>query len=161
MRKPNNAVLLVGCGASKVWRKKPALGRVPAKDAYTSSLFRLCRAYAEKYYPGRWVIISAKYGLLDPSTLIANYDAIVNESMYAATIRRVRVQWRTRFAKVRAAVTFAGANYNQILLQALSSTVTIKTPLQHCGLFQRLAWLKRAVSARDLLKFSAFSDDLR
>ena len=59
--------ILVGC----VKRKHHRAG--PAKDVYTSTLWQYRRAYAESH--GRpWYILSAKHGLLAPSTWIERYD---------------------------------------------------------------------------------------
>ena len=46
---------------------------VEAKDAYTSPYFRKNQAYAERF-GDRWVILSAKYGFLDPDEKINDYD---------------------------------------------------------------------------------------
>ena len=60
-------LILVGC----VKRKHHSAG--PAKDIYTSTLWRYRRAYAESH--GRpWYILSAKHGLLTPGTWIERYD---------------------------------------------------------------------------------------
>ena len=60
-------LILVGC----VKRKHHRAG--PAKDIYTSTLWRYRRAYAESH--GRpWYILSAKHGILTPGTWIERYD---------------------------------------------------------------------------------------
>lgn len=58
---------LVGCAAAKLSR--PA----PARDLYTSQLFRKASAYAEAN-SDRWYVLSAKYGLVHPDTELAPYD---------------------------------------------------------------------------------------
>ncbi len=60
-------VALVGCSALK--NKKPA----PAKDFYTSALFRAAYAYAEKTCDVV-VIVSAFYGAVAPKTVLHPYD---------------------------------------------------------------------------------------
>lgn len=44
----------------------------PAQDAYTSTLFKLHRKFAESQ--GAWWVLSAKYGWLWPDTPIEDYD---------------------------------------------------------------------------------------
>lgn len=63
-------LVIVPCGQQKIWRKKPNAGLTPAKALYTGSPFVVNRAYAEKF-SDRWVILSAKYGFIDPDYLIA------------------------------------------------------------------------------------------
>ncbi|MDC0749983.1 DUF6884 domain-containing protein [Polyangium mundeleinium] len=60
-------VALVGCSALK--SKKSA----PAKDFYTSALFRAAYAYAEKTCDVV-VIVSAFYGAVAPKTVLQPYD---------------------------------------------------------------------------------------
>lgn len=58
---------LVGCAAAKLSR--PA----PARELYTSQLFRKAAAYAEQN-SDRWYVLSAKYGLVHSETVIEPYD---------------------------------------------------------------------------------------
>ena len=65
------AVYLVSCVSQK--RVTPS----PAKDLYTSPLFRKARAYVERTgLP--WFVLSAKYGLVHPDDVIAPYDLTLN-----------------------------------------------------------------------------------
>lgn len=59
---------LVGCAAAKL--RRPA----PARDLYTSQLFRKASEYAE-LHSDRWFILSAKHGLVHPDTVLEPYDA--------------------------------------------------------------------------------------
>jgi len=58
---------LVGCVKSKQSTARPA------KDLYTSALFRGRRAWVEKSCE-RWFVLSAEHGLLGPDEIIAPYD---------------------------------------------------------------------------------------
>ena len=60
-------VVLLGCVKLKLEH------RAPAKDLYVSPLWNRRRAYAEAA-GCPWLILSAKYGLLDPEQLVAPYD---------------------------------------------------------------------------------------
>lgn len=57
---------VVPCSKEKAWDDVPALGAVPAGEAYTSRFHRLTRRYAARF-ADRIVILSAKYGFLDPT----------------------------------------------------------------------------------------------
>lgn len=65
-------VALVGCSASKLKR------RAPARDLYTSMLFRAAYAFAEKTCD-RIVIVSALYGAISPDEEISPYDRKLDE----------------------------------------------------------------------------------
>lgn len=66
-------LVIVPCGRSKIWEKNPHLGPIPARDAYTGAPFKVNREYAEKM-ADRWVILSAKYGFIEPTTPITQYE---------------------------------------------------------------------------------------
>jgi hypothetical protein len=67
-------LVIVSCGRQKVWERNPQTGPSRAADAYTSPVFRASRRYAETFAT-RWVILSAKYGFINPDFVIpANYN---------------------------------------------------------------------------------------
>ena len=67
-----STLAIVQCGQKKIWDRNPGAGPTAAKDAYVSPYFRKNRAYAERF-ADQWMILSAKYGFLDPDTKIRNY----------------------------------------------------------------------------------------
>jgi hypothetical protein len=70
---------IVACGATKIWDVDPSsAGMVKARDAYVSAYARWKVRYAERFFD-RWVILSGKYGFLDPDTLIENYDVRIKD----------------------------------------------------------------------------------
>lgn len=64
-------VALVSCVKSK--QTRPA----PARDLYTSALFRGLRAFAERS-ADRWYILSAEHGLVDPTQVLEPYERTLN-----------------------------------------------------------------------------------
>lgn len=58
---------LVGCAAAKLSR--PA----PARELYTSQLFRKASQYAEAN-SDRWYVLSALHGVVSPETVLEPYD---------------------------------------------------------------------------------------
>jgi len=96
-------LVVVPCSKSKVWGKYPHLGSVRACVAYCGPLFRLHRQYAERE-GDRWVILSAKYGFLDPSDLIERYDVSFNHPgsgvVESVLIRQAKGMDLTRFERI-------------------------------------------------------------
>lgn len=67
-------LVIVSCGRQKIWERNPETGPSRAADAYISPVFRASRRYAETFAT-RWVILSAKYGFIDPGFVIpTNYS---------------------------------------------------------------------------------------
>ncbi|MFB3915761.1 MAG: DUF6884 domain-containing protein [Terriglobales bacterium] len=70
----NGLLVIVSCGSQKIWNRYPTCGPTAARDAYTSSVFKTSRRYAEMFAK-RWLILSAKYGFIEPSFVIPeNYN---------------------------------------------------------------------------------------
>lgn len=70
-------LVIVPCGKAKIWKIRSEPKLVKAKDAYTSTFFKLNKEFARSF-GDNWVILSAKYGFLDPETLIEDYDISFN-----------------------------------------------------------------------------------
>jgi hypothetical protein len=67
-------LVIIPCGRSKVWDRKPGRGPVPARGAYVGAPFVVNRAYAE-HFGDAWIILSAKYGFVPPDVMIPGpYD---------------------------------------------------------------------------------------
>jgi hypothetical protein len=62
-------LVVVPCGQGKIWDRYPAAGPTPAKGVYTGAPFKVNRDYAERF-ASRWVILSAKYGFIEPDFVI-------------------------------------------------------------------------------------------
>jgi hypothetical protein len=82
----NDAIILVACCGPKL------AGPAPAADLYVSTLFKKARTYAERR--GRWFILSALHGLVDPKMVIAPYDVTLKKM--PAQKRR---EWARRFGR--------------------------------------------------------------
>ncbi len=132
-------VLLVGCVKSKLDR--PA----PARDLYTSPLFRKERAYAEANGVP-WFVLSAEHGLVEPSRVIEPY-----ELRLGSTDRGYRVAWGASVVEDLANVlgdltskrveVHAGAAYVKAIRKLLTDAgATVVEPLEGLTMGERLAW---------------------
>jgi hypothetical protein len=63
-----SGIVIVGCGTNKL------ATAAPAGELYTGSYFRACSLTAAAIAPGRWFILSARYGLVAPSDELEPYD---------------------------------------------------------------------------------------
>ncbi len=133
-------VYLVSC----VSKKKT--GRLPARDMYDSAWFKKARAYVERRQ-GRWFILSAEHGLLDPGTLIRPYDQTLN--LMRISERR---EWaRSVLSDLRGVlepddhvVVLAGAKYTEFLLERLRATCEhVDIPMRGMRIGEQLQWLSR------------------
>jgi hypothetical protein len=132
-------IALVAC----VSKKKPT--PMPARDLYTSDWFRKASAYAARV-ADRWYILSAKYRLVAPDTIIEPYDETVNRMGVAA--RRV---WAGRVIKDLRRVSqpgdcmvvLAGSRYREYLIGPIHQMgCTVEVPMEGLRIGEQLRWLK-------------------
>jgi len=86
-------LVVVPCGQQKIWQKKPEAGPTAAQDAYTGTPFIVNRRYAERF-GDRWVILSAKYGLIAPDVMLPGpYEVTFKQrSTHPVTLDTLRAQ---------------------------------------------------------------------
>lgn len=125
----------------------------PARDLYASALFQKARAYAERT-ADEWFVLSAKYGLVSPDTVIEPYDVTLNamgvgeRRAWAAKVQR-QLEPVTRAGDT--VVMLAGARYREGLMAALQRRgVRVEVPMEGLKIGEQLQWLsRRALSSRD------------
>lgn len=138
-------VVLVACVKQKL--DHPA----PAKDLYTSDLFRKERQYAERSEVP-WFVLSAKHGLVKPDEVLEPYDLHL-----ARTSVEYRRSWGANVVEQLEAVAaplegkrievHAGAAYADALRQGLAERgVLVREPLLGLKLGPRLAWYRQRLS---------------
>ncbi|MGC5225182.1 DUF6884 domain-containing protein [Micromonospora sp. DT81.3] len=148
MRLTQTRVGLVGCGSAKLSRPSPA------GSLYTSALFRKSRAYVEATCD-RWYVLSAKYGLVHPDTILEPYDVKLGRVIPREPERSaqpihqwadmVRAQLATELADVPRVtlIAVAGEQYRTILHPC---QWPYSVPMQGLGIGEQLAWLTAALS---------------
>jgi cytoplasmic iron level regulating protein YaaA (DUF328/UPF0246 family) len=116
-----------------------------AQDMYVpSQLFRKAKEYVLKNEYDAWFILSAKYGLLQPNTLIEPYNVSIMDLK-----KDEIVKWSERITKqlleypVTQVDVFAGSKYRQYLLPLLEKcNIVFRVPLKGLGIGQQLKYFK-------------------
>lgn len=141
-------LVLVGCVKKKL--DVPA----PARELYTSPLFRKERAYAEQAGVP-WFVLSAEHGLVAPDEVVAPYDLRLSK-----TSRDYRRAWGARAVerlgevvgplRGKAIEVHAGSAYTDSVRDILiRAGATVVEPLAGLPMGARLAWYGRpAAEAR-------------
>jgi hypothetical protein len=133
-------ICLVSCVSLK------SKGPTRASDLYISSWFAKARQYASTRFD-KWYILSAEYGLVDPSSVIAPYDKTL-----CNMARDEKRAWATRvFQKLEQCTrpndkitVLAGVDYRQHLLPLLTARGnTVHVPMEGLGIGKQLNWLMR------------------
>lgn len=145
----NRVLIVVPCGKKKIWDKIQNKDSAYAKNAYISPYFKLCRKYAEKF-ADKWVILSAKYGFIEPDFIIPkNYDVSFNNSKNEViSFQRLKVQIKKlRFQDYQSIVILGGKEYTDVVQRVLKGfRIPIKVPLESLGIGKRQAKIKEALT---------------
>ena len=134
-------IALVACAARK--QEHPA----QAADLYVSDLFRKSRNHAERHAEA-WFVLSAKHGLIEPTTEIEPYE------MTLSTMRSAeRQDWSARVLRQLERVVkrgdtvimLAGARYREGIEPGLRELgANVEVPMAGLRIGEQLAWLARA-----------------
>lgn len=133
-------VALVSCVSEKL--PSPA----KAGELYTSTLFRKTRSYATSH-ADRWYILSAKYGLLDPDTVIEPYEKTLNKMRKAERTlwaQGVLVELLKKTNPGDTILFLAGERYREGLVSALKyKGYIIEIPMDKLPIGRQLEWLTK------------------
>lgn len=142
-------LILVGCVKSKI----KTAAKVRAKDLYDSPLWKCRRKYAERF--GRWYILSAEHGFLDPEKRIRTYDLTMTDMNAAERIgwsNRVFESIRREFPDLRGKVVeiHAGKSYaeNGLEKKLRAAGAIVHRPLRRVrGIGLQRAWYRECLDS--------------
>lgn len=125
--------------------KTKADKKCAAKDMYISDLFKKSYQYAEKLGGNIW-ILSAKYGLLSPSDIIAPYNqTLVRASKTECKKWAYKVYCQMVDAHIdfkEEAIFLCGTNYRKYLITKFKKA---SAPLAHMGIGRQLKFYKENI----------------
>lgn len=139
-------LVVVPCGASKIWSVRPGTGRVAAQEAYIGTPFKVNREYAERVGDA-WVILSAKYGFLRPEhELDGPYEVTFKKKKSgpissAVLAQQVQEMHLDHFEEV---VGLGGKEYRLAIEQAFAGHPGLRFPFAGLPLGYALQATKRA-----------------
>lgn len=133
---------LISCVSKKVQ------DAAEAKDLYKSALFAKSRKFIEQHCDS-WFILSAKYGMIEPTDIIEPYDDTLN-----AKSRRERDEWANKvWALLRkqlrphdSVTILAGKRYRESLVPLMREFgCQVEVPMQGLGIGRQLQWLAHQI----------------
>ncbi|MDC3412720.1 hypothetical protein NC797_04675 [Aquibacillus sp. 3ASR75-11] len=114
---------IIPCGNKKIWDKNEDVGPVRAKEAYIGTFHTLCEQYATTFLD-RWVILSAKYGYLDPDDIVDGpYDVTFNQNS-KEVIKTDFLQSQVKdkgLGQYKKIVVLTGKKYKPIVLESFEA----------------------------------------
>ena len=137
-RPDSQTVFLVSCVSKKC--QSP----VPARDLYLSHFFKKARRFVEARN-GRWLILSAKHGLLAPDEVVAPYEQTLirmGAGDRRAWSEHVLKQIDKRIPEAERVIFLAGQRYREHLIGPLADRgVRVEVPMEGLKIGEQLSWL--------------------
>jgi len=135
---PKNTLFIVACSKTKIWNEDPdAPSYVPARHAYRGKNFREFIKWLDsneiESKQFRWLILSAKYGYIEPWHPIGNYDVtfddektgpISDETLYSQVMFQKRWKNDTPLSDFKVVVCFGGKTYIEKVRKSFRDTST-------------------------------------
>lgn len=141
--------MIVPCGARKIWDVEPGRGPIPAREAYVGTPFKVNRAFAE-VVGDRWVILSAKYGFIEPDFVIAGpYNVTFKRKASGpVTVERLRQQIQDlALDSYETVIGLGGREYREIIGAVFRDVpVQVLFPFAGLPLGKALQATKQAIS---------------
>jgi len=164
----SKTLVIVPCGARKIWDVQPHRGPTAARDAYIGTPFKVNRGFAE-VVGDRWVILSAKYGFIEPDFVITGpYNVTFNrKASRPVTVEYLRQQIsELGLDQCKCVVVLGGQAYREIVEAAFRGLgVQLCFPFAGLPLGKALQATKQAALAfRELVsatKASTFRESQR
>ena len=116
-------LVIVPCGGSKIWKKRPDAGPTRARKAYIGPPFIVNLEYAEKF-ADKWVILSAKYGFIDGDFVIPeNYNVTFNDiKTNPISVEKLKDQVRERLSQYKCVISLGSTAYANMVITSFKST---------------------------------------
>jgi hypothetical protein len=149
-----STLIIIPCGAAKVWKDAPCLWtEVSADLAYTSTIFKLNRSFAE-HFADRWLILSARYGLLEPTDLITDYDQYLGQTSVdnvtpSIVCDQIRTKGLDTYSRV---IAIGGEHYRRLLSEAFSKfKIEVHFPFAGLEMGRGMSAVKQALKENNPL----------
>lgn len=147
-------LVIVPCGQKKIWDCHANTGQTAARDAYTGAPFRINRAYAE-VFSNAWIILSAKYGFIEPGFGISGPYNITFKKKGSVPITAQELLEQVRFnnfARFTTIIGLGGKIYRETIQQAFAdSAPRLHFPFSGLPIGMAMQSTKRAIATNDPL----------
>lgn len=140
-------LVVIPCGISKIWKRNPEAGPTEAKDVYIGVPFKVNKEYAERY-GDHWVILSAKYGFIEPSFIIEkDYNVTFKDpKTKPISLSELELQAKGKLSNFDKVVALGGKDYTNIVESVFEKTgASVITPVKGCPIGVALGMIKEAI----------------
>lgn len=138
-------LIIIPCGKSKIWKKESYRGLMRAEYAYIGSPFKVNKEFAEKF-ADHWMILSARYGFIDPDTLIEDYEETflkpgINTVKIETLIHQIKDKDLLGFRRI---IILGGKAYQEITSKAFDYYgLKVEFPTKGMPIGKSMGFIKR------------------
>lgn len=139
-----NILVVVPCGSSKIWGKFPKSNATRADEAYVGPPFKVNRAFAQKF-ADKWVILSAKYGFIEPKFVIPeNYDVSFNQpATNPISVSELKAQAKKKdLENYDVVIALGGKNYTEIVKEVFGHRAKVFAPTEGLPIGKAMNFIK-------------------
>jgi hypothetical protein len=141
-------LVIVPCGHKKIWDRNQNAGPTKAQDAYTGVPFVVNREFAQ-HFGERWMILSAKYGFIDPDFVIAGPYNVTFKRPSTRPVSTVELQKQVRRLKPNqfpSVIGLGGKEYRNAITEAFEDTsVDLRFPFAGLPIGKAMQGTVRAI----------------
>ncbi|GAA0488017.1 hypothetical protein GCM10008986_11980 [Salinibacillus aidingensis] len=149
-----NELYVIPSGKPKIWDHKPELGSVKACEAYTGTFHRLLQQYVEMINV-HWVIISPKYGILNPDEFVPetyNLSFSMKKNPDVISVERMSQQLSEKGLSDAKRVVMLGGKKFKPIMEQLFPQASLHYPLHGSkGIGAMQKSLKDAINNKRML----------
>jgi len=138
------ALVVVPCGSSKIWNSFPKRKATRAEEVYIGPPFKVNKDFARKL-ADKWVILSAKYGFIEPSFVIPEYyDVSFNvPATNPISLSELKAQVKKKgLKKYDIVIALGGKNYIEIVKQVFMGSAKVIAPAEGLPLGKAMKLIK-------------------
>ena len=148
----NGILVIVPCGQKKIWDRTPGVGATAAKDAYIGPPFGINKTYAERFGEA-WVILSAKYGFIEPDFEIAGPYDITFKKRRSGPIGTARLHGQIEeqhLGRYYTVIGLGGKEYREAIELAFAGTTPeLCYPFSGLPIGKAMQATKRAIASNN------------
>lgn len=141
----NTILVIVPCGTAKIWKRNSLAGPTAARDAYTGAPFKVNREFAEKHADA-WVILSAKYGFMDPTFVIPEPYEVTFKNAATRPIDYVTLKYQVRdkrLSEFERVIGLGGKDYRAAIESAFrDENVRLEFPTAGLKIGEAMSFVK-------------------
>lgn len=141
-------LVVVPCGKSKIWNRFPKSKATRAEDAYVGAPFKVNKAFAKKF-ARKWVILSAKYGFIEPSFVVPeNYDVSFNDpATNPIGLLELKAQMKEKgLENYDVVIALGGKKYTAIVKSVFSGYSKVVAPTEGLPIGKAMKLVKSLIS---------------